>query len=300
MVPKELIEISNCFVFSNGNVWQFIKGWSNLVESSKPEIRKISGSFIRGNLFYHKEEKILLLHDEWSNGYFHWIADFLPKLYLLQDDLENYSIVLPKKLQKFQQDSLSLFSFKERISLESWETIFCRKLEVLPWSWQSGFFPAELYLPFSEWWVSIASKMVDQNFLPSCERVFINRQSAARRRISNFEEIEPVLDEYGITIIDPYSLSIFEQIFLLSNAKLLIGAHGAGLVNMLFMKQGQTVIEIRNSYPEGNNTYERLAMLKEHSYYPVIGESDKYKGDFQNEDLFVEPEKFLNYLKKLK
>lgn len=146
----------------------------------------------------------------------------------------------------------------------------------------------------------MADRIVDKTRMPSSNRIYISRQTASKRRVINFDALKPILEEFEIAIVDPSDYTIFEQIHLFSKVKLLIGPHGAGLVNMLFMKEGQTAIELRNSYPDGNNIYERLAKLKCLNYKALARDSNGiYKGDFQNEDILVPIRELRIYIETL-
>jgi len=68
---------------------------------------------------------------------------------------------------------------------------------------------------------------------------------AAVRSIPNFREavVACGLDP-STTIVDSAHLTPHEQVSLFSSTNLLIGQHGAGLANMLWMPKGSTIIEI--------------------------------------------------------
>jgi glycosyltransferase involved in cell wall biosynthesis len=73
-------------------------------------------------------------------------------------------------------------------------------------------------------------------------RLLIGRKIPTRR-IHNFEQIRALLSSYGFETIFLEGLSIVEQIQLFQSAEFVIGAHGAGLTNLLFCEAGTKVIE---------------------------------------------------------
>lgn len=62
------------------------------------------------------------------------------------------------------------------------------------------------------------------------------------------------------------SRSLAEQMQMLSGCRLLVGLHGAGLTNMLWMPQGSQAIEVRRCNDSHNNSYFTMANALSHSY----------------------------------
>ena len=84
-------------------------------------------------------------------------------------------------------------------------------------------------------------------------------------------------------------MSFDEQIYVFSNAKIIIGAHGAGLTNLCFSKEKTKVIEIRSSEPGygfQNKVYERISRINNLNYSllstPFLNQKNS------NGDLFVD------------
>lgn len=288
------------FLSSNGEIWNPVYGWQNLVEDAKPDFKKLCRQILTLHFKILKKDRTILLYDSWSAGYFHWIADVLPKLFMIKEELDSWDIVLPKKLNTFQKESLLLFDLKQQQTLESWETGICTNLHLFKLPWKSGIFNDDVYLKMSRWIVEEATKrMRIENGNFKKDSIFISRQKANSRRISNYEELLPLLKRKHFLIAELTEFGFFEQVLLFSKARVIAGAHGAGLVNMMFMERGGIVIEFRNSYPEGNNCYERLARLFNHRYIPLLGDSKEYNGNFQMEDIAVNLESIMSSLKEI-
>ena len=80
------------------------------------------------------------------------------------------------------------------------------------------------------------------------KRVYISRGNAKNPRfITNEKCLVNLLQIYGFSIHDPGTLTVSEQACLFSGADFIIGAHGSAFVNMLYMKNSATVIEITSS-----------------------------------------------------
>ncbi len=73
--------------------------------------------------------------------------------------------------------------------------------------------------------------------------------------------------------MEDYSLQ--QQVDLLSETKALIGLHGAGLTNMLFMPTGAQLLELRNQGDRSNNCFFSMAADLHHRYYYLTNAGNK-------------------------
>jgi capsular polysaccharide biosynthesis protein len=80
-------------------------------------------------------------------------------------------------------------------------------------------------------------------------RIFINRISKVGRTISNFDEVEKVLQKFKFEICDTGNMSVENQSKLFGSASVIVGIHGAGLTNLIFANESTKVIEINPMYP---------------------------------------------------
>ena len=79
------------------------------------------------------------------------------------------------------------------------------------------------------------------------DNIFIDRSLSnfKHSQIVNLEETKNLLKEKNFDIVKLENLSFDEQIFVFSNAKIVVGAHGAGLTNLCFSKE-KTKVRINN------------------------------------------------------
>jgi capsular polysaccharide biosynthesis protein len=82
---------------------------------------------------------------------------------------------------------------------------------------------------------------VDGTDTSANERFYISRQNIDRRRVTNFDEIKPVLDDFDIEVVRPETMSIEEQVRKFSRGKLFVGPRGSGMHNTLFAKNASTI-----------------------------------------------------------
>lgn len=106
--------------------------------------------------------------------------------------------------------------------------------------------------------------------------IFIKRKN---RKISNSSQIIDFIeknDEF-VEEIDFETLSFDEQIKLSNETKMMIGVHGAGLTNLMFMEKNAFVLEL-DFFNWGFNCYEHLANnLKMKNYFRFCEEKTKNK-----------------------
>jgi hypothetical protein len=78
-------------------------------------------------------------------------------------------------------------------------------------------------------------------------RFYVHRRGEVARKVANFEDLKPILDQHHITPIALEELDFEEQVNLFSKADLVLAEHGAGLANSIFMRPGSTMVEL---FPE--------------------------------------------------
>jgi capsular polysaccharide biosynthesis protein len=75
------------------------------------------------------------------------------------------------------------------------------------------------------------------------KRLYISRANQKTRRVRNEKEIRPVLDDYGFDIVYPEMWPLSKQIATFAEAEMILGPHGAGLVNIIY-GDDTTLIEL--------------------------------------------------------
>ncbi len=76
------------------------------------------------------------------------------------------------------------------------------------------------------------------------QRIYVSRGAAPRRRVLNEAAVEQLLKGHGFTAVNPGALSFADQVALFADAEIVVGAHGAGLTNAVFMGAGGALIEL--------------------------------------------------------
>lgn len=133
------------------------------------------------------------------------------------------------------------------------------------------------------------------------ELLYVSRNESSMRRILNEEEILPGLRDMGFHVISPAKLSLADQIDAFRNARVVLGAHGAGLTNIMFCRPNTTLIELFPSGGVHGSAFLRLASHLGFNYYYVIGKKSENKQSRKNpnnSDLTLDKESFLSFVRQ--
>jgi len=77
------------------------------------------------------------------------------------------------------------------------------------------------------------------------ERIFFRRGAVSQRRVLNESEVEQKLvDKFGFVAVESGAMTVFEQINLVKNAKIIVGGHGAALTNLIFATKLNSMVEL--------------------------------------------------------
>jgi hypothetical protein len=226
--------------------------------------------FLLNNYILRKRRALdypaLVVVDQWSSGYFHWLADALTRLYMVRDRLNDTHLLLPDhyKRLEFVQSSLKPFNVRKVEYIDARETLLCKKLLLPMQTAPSGHYNEGFITGVRDLMVDFYGHSRDRR--PK-DRVYISRSNALKRNIVNEEEVIDVLKHFGFQILHSEHLSFAQQVKLLSGADYLVSNHGAGLANMLFMYAGGNVLELRHNADRINNCYFPMAAALNLNYF---------------------------------
>lgn len=100
--------------------------------------------------------------------------------------------------------------------------------------------------------------------LPARERLYVSRRGSSRS-LRHEERLESFLSEQGFAIVRLEELSFAEQVARLSVSRVVIGPHGAGLANCVFMPPGGRIVELATG-EWWSHAFRRLAAARGHDY----------------------------------
>jgi capsular polysaccharide biosynthesis protein len=256
--------------------------------------------FLVTNHFLRKrrtiETPVLWITDYWSKGYFHWLTDALTRLFVVRDRLDQLTLLLPSEFatRDFVKSSLNVFGVKRVEFIRPNEVVKCRSLLMPTHTAPSGHFRDEVIQGVR---TTLLNALGESH--QGGERLYISRRLAGRRRIANETELTPVLEKFGFETVCAEELSFEQQVKLFSRARYLVSNHGAGLTNMLFMRDGGAVLELRHVSDYINNCYFILASALKLEYYYQLCQAEGNSADAHTADLIVDPKELETNLTRL-
>ncbi|MEJ7645119.1 MAG: glycosyltransferase family 61 protein [Chryseolinea sp.] len=227
----------------------------------------------------------LVIHDQWTLNYYHWMTQALPRLLIVLNSSLRFTLILPANHNKpFHLGSLKIFGIEQWVSIEDAEAYYQLSEVIYPaHDIQVGDYNDDLMIELSEKLCGngLEEREMNRNF------IFVQRQSTIGRKIINEHEVSNLFLSRGFRIVDFESLSFEEQISEAMNCSVLAGVHGAGLTNMLFMKRGSKVLELTSMLQGEQYYYYTLSNALGHEYYYQLCSPQNHGQSIQDANIHV-------------
>ncbi|MEJ8757040.1 glycosyltransferase family 61 protein [Pontibacter sp. H259] len=186
------------------------------------------------------------------NNISHWFLDVLPRLHLLREsglyDQVDWFLV-PSLKYDYQVETLELLGIpkKKMVAGDKFAHVSadCIIASTAPRG-NHTLVPRWLCDYIRNSFVPKAKAASNVKIAPDTPLIYISRSDSNVRNILNENELVERLTKEGFVNVISSKLSIPEKIALFSQARIVVGATGAGMINMLFCTPGTRVIEIFN------------------------------------------------------
>ena len=222
-------------------------------------------------------DKGVWIIDNWSMNFYHWNSESLPRLISCLEYLEDHPVLLPSEFKglKFVEESLEILGvkplyFDRKVNYVVGELITVNK--------------AGYVIDFQESAILKLREKIWSNFAfkKATRKIYISRENAAHRKVLNEKEVIKKLKSKGFEIVYFEHLTVREQIEIMMETKILVGLHGAGLVNMLYMPKNGKVLEFRNENDSWvlSQSFYSLASFLGHDYYYTDNEATRAQTGF--------------------
>lgn len=212
----------------------------------------------QGTEFTEYNEKLAWCYHRFYYQYFHWFIDCLPRVWLLKKFSFDYDKLYLGNIRnlEFAKKSLQAFGVKESelIEFDEEKNLLCKDLvfpvskveerRKLRPSMGDG-------LHFKGGWSKSYIQELNKAVVKYCanistaklgfDKIFVGRNDAAHRRLSNIEDLESLLASKGFVFIDPGTLSFEDQVAVFNSARKIVGIHGAGMTNILWVNPATDV-----------------------------------------------------------
>lgn len=214
--------------------------------------------------------------DEISSEYFHWFTDALTRLNALESDEKDAAESikkLPVILPDFYKDKAYINRSLEILGYEAHYYNTRKRLKVTNLISCSHTAPTGNYN--SKLINNLRTRLMKLKDTEPKRKIYISRAKANKRKVLNEPIVIELLQQhhYEIHTFEDYDFD--QQLEIMANTRSLIGLHGAGLTNMLFMKAGGQILELRNEGDSHNNCYFSLASSLSHDYYYLTNKGDR-------------------------
>ena len=210
-----------------------------------------------------------------GNTYYHWMADLLPRIGLLQEsqiDLQTIDrFIVTKYHSPYQKETLALLEIPAEKIIDSSRSPHLRaeRLVVPSLPGTIGSFNQHSYQFLRKAFLDKAANFItDKGDRPN--KIYLSRKNASYRRVPNEEELVAALEKEGFVCIFPEKLSFLEQVALFASAKAIVAPHGAALANIIFCQPETQLVEFFS--PDGlSANYWMSGNLANIKYYYLLG-----------------------------
>ncbi|HYG89660.1 MAG TPA: glycosyltransferase family 61 protein [Azospirillum sp.] len=191
------------------------------------------------------DEPVLFIGGDCIGNYYHWLVDFLPRLLVFHRNRALFAswgirrIALIRDLPGFARELLDRIGIgpDDIVWIDGQRGWRFRSMHLL-----SNFSQYGHLHPFT---LDLLRKMLrPAGRGPGTRMLYVSRHDARNRRVRNDEELFAALETWGFERVMPGELSFAEQERLFTEARVIVGAHGAGLTNLLFAGPHTTLIEL--------------------------------------------------------
>ncbi|HTF16474.1 MAG TPA: glycosyltransferase family 61 protein [Chryseolinea sp.] len=235
----------------------------------------------------------VVVHHPWSGNYWHWMSEAILRVWLVRENAQNLILVLPEhfKNTEFILSSLMPFQFKDVYYIPTGKSLLIRNLCLPQIKPICDSYDRDALLAIrNRYLVSVMGEKTKHAY--AYEKVYISRRKAHRRKVVNEEEVISLLEKFGFVCITTEDYTFNEEIMLFSKVRYLISIHGSGLTNMLFMKEGSSILELHKKLTNSNDWHSfafwYLADSLDLAYYHQICEPVNLKSSIFDADYNID------------
>ena len=207
----------------------------------------------------------IALVSQWARNYGHWMSDVLPRLSLLDlDALAGVPVIVMRELEPASYESLELMGIgRDRLVEFDGTHVQVDELILPSLVGRVGHQPA--------WALEWLRERLAPDPPAARRRIYISRADAPTRKVVNEDEVVELLATRGFEPILAGRLPFRDQLALFSQAETVVGAHGAGLTNLVAARS-TTVVELFPSNYVNAALYGISAAMR-HPYWYLVCET---------------------------
>ncbi len=201
----------------------------------------------------HIEGALAVIYGPSYQTYGHWLADFLPRLWVLATTghaLGDLAYVVPPDLPAFARNLLLAIGIDPAriIAHDYWHEHLTADLLLVPTGLRFGNRLSPRFGEATRFWIDTLRAHTELPPSPAGQRLFLSRCKIPRERMMlNRDAVEAIAAERGFTPVSPETLSIREQIALFAGATMLAGEYGSALHGAVFAAPGTVTCGLRGN-----------------------------------------------------
>ena len=217
---------------------------------------------------------------QWTNSYFHWFLDCLPRLIAADDhgrrSGEITRVIVPANLNRWQGESLEMLGIESQRQIAHRPVgrgglAIERLIGYVAHRWQRlGDAPFDATSPWAlQQLAARLSQATPASSFALPPRIYLSRKGVPSRQVANEAEVLALLEPHGFVAVQSEKLSVGEQIALFRDATHIVAPHGASLTNLLHSGRA-SVLEL---FQEGHGVrpdFFQLAMINGLDYLHAL------------------------------
>jgi capsular polysaccharide biosynthesis protein len=179
----------------------------------------------------------VVIDTSWSGNYYHFMVDLIGKVGVLSKFFDPRDCVfLFNTWQKLHREAFSFLGLKTHWI--GYDKIYHGDFVYPSLAGASGAIPRESILFLrSLFYPKITSKGLG-------DFIYLSRGGAKRKILNETAVISELQKVAPFICINAEDYTFGEQISIFKSAKIVVGSHGAGLVNSVFMQEGTVMVEL--------------------------------------------------------
>lgn len=200
-----------------------------------------------------------------NNGYYHWLIEDLPVFLKSLALAPNARVIMPRTAAPYAQEVAKLID-NDIVFIDA--PVRVERLVMTAKTAGMGSPVAGLTPHPAD--VALLRDFFNKYFEPSPvpRKIYLSRVGQKRSPV-NEPALQIDMEKQGFVLFDGTGMSLLSQIALFSSANQLVGMHGAGLANIVWVPEGASVCEIFSS-DYMPSCYSALTAIRSGRYTPVL------------------------------
>lgn len=193
----------------------------------------------------YRGHSVAVLTSSLQDNYYHWLMEVLPRIQMIRSQELRPDRIFVQAKTRFQAETLRLLGITKEQILSTAECELVRA--------------QNLMVPFHEIGAGMehppwVCSFLRNSFLPyvadgrsdnSATRLYISREGAQWRRVTNETAVIAFLERFGFRKVQLETMPFLDQVGLFHHAKVIVAPHGAALANLVFSQRGTKVFDLQ-------------------------------------------------------